>query len=292
MDIAKILSFKAVADAGSISGACSKVHLSQPALSLQIQALEYELGIKLFERHNRGLLLTEEGEALRSRAVMLEEWLSETNSMLAGLKSHEGKIRIGTYTTASSYLLAPKLSAFFSKYPKIEISYQYLTTEEILRKVKNLELDCAVISEVPADDGIDIEPFFDNELILVASSKNKIIPNELTKEELALYPFLSYPLRFDYCYREVDKRFGKYLKSAPMPIESESFDTLKQSLLNDLGMTFMPEYLVKHELKDKKLRKIKIKSPDLPIRFSIITKKDRKLPPRLEVFREFLKNNF
>jgi DNA-binding transcriptional LysR family regulator len=288
MDISKIMSFKAVADAGSISGATSKVHLSQPALSLQIQALEYEMGIKLFERHNRGLILTEEGEALRARAVLLEEWLLETNSIMAGLKSFEGKIKIGTYTTASSYLLAPRLAEFFNKHPKIEISYQYLSTDEILKKVKNLELDCAVVSEVPENDGVLIEPFFHNELILVCAYKNKTIPQQLSKEELSLYPFLSYPLKLDYCYREVEKKFGKYLKDAPCPIESESFDTLKQSLLNDLGYTFMPEYLIKQELKDKKLRRIKLKANELPIVFSLITKKDRVLSPKMKAFRSLL----
>jgi len=291
MELSRLLLFKAVADAGSVSAAASRVHMSQPALSLQIQALEHELGLKLFSRHNRGLILTEEGEALKTRTIHLEEWISETQSVLSGLKSAEGKIRIGTYTTASSYLLAPKLSSFFKSFPKIELSYQYLTTEEILRKVKNLELDCAVISEVPPDDGIEIEPFFKSELILVCSSKNKSIPSEIEKEKLGAYPFLSYPLRLDYCYREVERRFGKYLKNAYVPVESESFDTLKQTLLSDIGMTFIPEYLVANELKEKKLRRIRLKS-ELPVTFSLITRRGKKLSPKMEAFRNFLFKTF
>lgn len=288
MDLSKLLTFKAVADTGSISAATARVHLSQPALSLQLQALEHELGLKLFERSNRGLILTEEGELLKSRVILLEEWISETNDLLSGLKSYSGKLNIGTYTTASSYLLSPKLPIFFKKYPAIEISYSYLSSDEIIRKVKNLELDCAILSDLPEDDGIELLPFFQNELILVCSAKNKTIPSELTKEDLASYPFLSYPLKNDYCYREVDRKFGKYIKSAPKPIESESFDTLKQSLINDIGISFMPEYLIKQDLQEKKLRQIKLKAPALPVKFSMITRKGKILSKKMEAFKEFL----
>ncbi|HXH30998.1 MAG TPA: LysR family transcriptional regulator [Bacteriovoracaceae bacterium] len=292
MDLSKILSFKAVADAGSISRATGVVHLSQPALSLQIQALEFELGVKLFERHNRGLILTEEGKLLRERAILLSDWVSETNSLMSGLRSLAGGIRIGTYTTASSYLLAPRLKNFFKEFPKIELKYQYLPTLQILAGLRSLDLDCAIISEVPEVNGIRAIPFFRSELILVCSAKNKSIPTALTPVDLKDFPFLSYPLRLDHCYREVERKFGKYLTTAPVPIESESFDTLKQSLLSDLGITFMPEYLVTSELKEKKIRRISLSSVRLPITFSLVLKKDKKLSPRLEAFKDYLMKTF
>lgn len=291
MDLNKIKYFQAVASTLNISKACSLVHLSQPALSLQIQSLENDIGFKLFERNNRGLVLTEEGLKLQEQANHLLDWQRETTDIIFGLNQNAGILKIGTYTTASSYLLSPILKGFFNLYDDIDISYDYSPTDRIIEKIKMLELDCAIISEVPDDQGIEVIPFYRNELVLVSSTKNKI-PDQIKPSELANYPFLSYPLRLDYCYKEIERKVGKYLKQSKVKIESESFDTLKQSLLADLGITFMPKYLIEDELKSKKLKAINVSALSLPITFSFVIKKGRKLPARVEVFKKYLFSKF
>ena len=92
MDLNKIEYFQAVASSGNISKASKTVGLSQPALTLQIQALEHSLGFKLFERHNRGLILTEEGKMILVRARALEEWKRETQDIIHDLSLPKGKI--------------------------------------------------------------------------------------------------------------------------------------------------------------------------------------------------------
>jgi DNA-binding transcriptional LysR family regulator len=289
MDLNKVKYFQAVASTLNISKACKLVHLSQPALSLQIQSFEHDLGFKLFERNNRGLILTEEGHKLFERAQLLVEWETETQDLINEQNSPKGKVSLGTYTTASSYLITPKLKPFFTQYNDISIAYDYSDTDSIIAKIKNLELDCAIISEVPDDAGIEKTPFFNNQLILVAH-KDRKISKTITPSQLTEIDFLSYPLKLDYCYVEVERKLGKYLKRANHIIESTSFDTLKQSLLSDLGITFMPEYLVTNELQSKILKQINIKGINLPIQFSFITKKDRTLPKRVQVLKEhFLK---
>jgi len=283
--------FQAVASTLNISKACSLVHLSQPALSLQIQGLENDIGFKLFERNNRGMVLTEEGLKLQEQANLLLEWQHQTTDLIFGLNQNAGLLKIGTYTTASSYLLSPILKEFFKLYNDINISYDYSSTDQIIEKIKLLKLDCAIISEVPEDRGVTAIPFFRNELILVSSIKNKI-RSKIKPRDLANYPFLSYPLRLDYCYKEIERKVGKHLKQSKVKIESESFDTLKQSLLADLGITFMPKYLIEDELKSKKLKAISVNGLSLPITFSFVIKKDRKLPARIEVFKEYLLSKF
>ncbi len=283
--------FQAVASTGTISKACNIVHLSQPALTIQIQNLEIELGIKLFERHNRGLILTEEGKILLERVKLLNDWEQETFEKMNSLKSPIGNINIGTYTTASSYLLSAKLKHFFEQYPKISLNYKYTSTDQIISQVKSLELDCAIISEVPKDPGIESINFYNNELILVASSSFKI-KSQLNPSDLENISFLSYPLRLDYCYKEIEKKLGKFINKAPTPIVSESFDTLKNSLLAGLGISFMPEYIIKEELKTKKLKKIELKGIKLPINFSFVYRKERILPTKVDVFKNYILSNF
>ena len=91
---------------------------------------------------------------------------------------------------------------------------------------------------------------------------------------------------------EVERKLGKFLKKSNNIIESTSFDTLKQSLLANLGISFMPEYLIKDELNSKILIPTKIKGVKLPIQFSFITKKGRKLPRRVQEFKNYFLNSF
>jgi len=291
MDLNKILYFQVVAELGSISKACQVVHLSQPALSIQMQGLEAELGVTLFKRYNRGLILTEEGKLLLERARLLKEWTSETKDYLGQVKAPTGGVRVGTYTTASSYLLSPILKDFFSQYPNIEILYDYSPTDTLIQKLKAMNLDCVIVSEAPEEVGIKAKAFFKSELILVCAEKSKI-PSRLSPEGLSEHPFLSYPLKHDYCYREVERKFGRFLKKSTTPISSESFETLKQGVLSDLGMSFMPEYLIKTELSKKVMRKIDFTGSKLPIEFSLLVTKGSKLPRRVEVFREFVLESF
>ena len=291
MDLNKIKYFQSVATTLNISKACKLVHLSQPALSLQIQGLENELGFKLFERNNRGLILTEEGHKLQERANLLIDWERQTKDIIHELNMPAGTLKIGTYTTASSYLLSPILKDFFKTFNEINISYDYSSTDKIIEKIKMLELDCAIISEVPVVNGMTAIPFYQNELVLAASSKNNI-PSKIKPSDLSIFPFLSYPLRLDYCYKEIERKVGKFLKHSKVKIESESFDTLKQSLLADLGITFMPRYLIENELKSKKLKTINISGLTLPITFSFVFKTERKLPARIKVFKDYLLSKY
>jgi LysR family nitrogen assimilation transcriptional regulator len=208
MNLNRIQLFIKVAEAGSISRAAPKVFLSQPALSLQIQALEEELKVRLFDRHNRGLVLTEEGKLLYERAGILAEWEEETLNILENQKKPAGIIRIGTYTTISSYLLPAKLKPFLDTYPEIELYYEYCSVDDAIEKLKLRELDMIIMSEIPAVDTLIKVPMAKDKLILVASGKNKFVPSRISPSELAGYRFLTYPHKYDYCSGEIESRRG------------------------------------------------------------------------------------
>lgn len=292
MDLNRLSLFLKVAEAGSLSKASAKAFLSQPALSLQIQALEEELKLKLFERHNRGLILTEEGRLLFERAKLLMDWEEETLSILEDQKKPAGLVRIGTYTTISSYLLPSRLHSFLHAYPDIELNYDYSSMDAAIEKVKRRELDMLIMSEVPDQDSLIKIPLSRDKLVLVASGKNKVIPAKLTPSELGEVRFLTYPHKFDYCYREIEKKLGRYLEKAARPITSESFDTLKQSLIHDLGIGFMPRYLIERELADKTLREIELKGIQLPIQFWMVLRPDFIRSHKLRVLKEHLQKAF
>ncbi|MEG2440313.1 MAG: LysR family transcriptional regulator [Acetivibrio sp.] len=131
--------FYVVAQKGNISYAAKELYISQPAISKAIGKLEESLGVLLFFRSSRGVVLTEEGKILYEHTKKAFETLEEGEENLRKIQNLEmGQIRIGASTTLCKYILMPYLKAFIKKYPHIKIS---ITCQSTLHTVKLLEED-------------------------------------------------------------------------------------------------------------------------------------------------------
>ena len=146
IDINKYKVFLAVAECQSFSKAVDYLHISQPAISHAIKELEDQLGVKLFIRNNKTVLLTEEGEKIRVYAkkafdtlLLGEKELKENNEDL------NGTVRIGIYSHIGSFMLPKMMKKFSSKYPNAKIYIYSTSNGEMLNKLKNNELDIIII---------------------------------------------------------------------------------------------------------------------------------------------------
>lgn len=263
-DLNLLFCFKVVAENSSISKAAKILCLTQPAVSAQIKKLETQLKIQLFQRHNRGLVLTKPGKHLYCE---VKKWESMFNEMLETTKNLHNDIRgvihIGTYSTISSHLLPEKIKTFLKKFPQISFSFNYGTTEDLLRRVVHHELDCAILCDIEAHSDLQQVMFFQDEMLLVA---NKSLKYHMKKPND--WHMLSYPHRLEPCFQQVQKQYKSLWKKAHTIIESENFETLKQCLVQGLGAAFMPRYIITDRLNT--LQKLKIKKK-IPIKFFFIT---------------------
>ncbi|WP_269532702.1 LysR family transcriptional regulator [Chitinimonas sp. BJYL2] len=142
MEIYQLRTFVTVAQQGHLTQAAEILHLSQPAVTAQIKALEEETGVSLFERIPSGVSLTEAGKALLPEA---ERILAESRQMLAkarGLKGQpSGKLRLGTILSAEILRLGPMLAAMHSQYPLVQISTFQGISGTVLNEVRKKEYD-------------------------------------------------------------------------------------------------------------------------------------------------------
>ena len=123
MDWDKLRLFRAVADAGSFTGASSRLNLSQPAISRQIRSLEEGLGTALFFRHARGLVLTQEGSALLQTVKEVTTKLDATERSIRDQGDMpSGRLKVTTAMAIGVYWLVPMLAEFFQIYPKVRIN--------------------------------------------------------------------------------------------------------------------------------------------------------------------------
>ncbi len=142
MDWDKLRVFHAVAEAGSFTHAGETLNLSQSAVSRQIHALEDSLGVMLFHRHARGLILTEQGELLNNTVREIFVKLVMTEAMLSESKDRpQGPLKVTTTVAFGSTWLTPQIKDFLELYPEIEVSLVLLDTELDLSM---READCAI----------------------------------------------------------------------------------------------------------------------------------------------------
>jgi DNA-binding transcriptional LysR family regulator len=162
-----------------------------------------------------------------------------------------------------------------------------------VKKIKNYSLDCGIFSDVPEDSALEIKQIFSDRLIFAQSAKSPVHKsNQIKPKDLEKIDFLSYPLRYELCYRNIERRFGKHLSKTRIVAESESFDTLKQMLVQGAGATFIPQYLIRDELRKGLITEIEINKVKLPIIFSFVTKRDADLSAATVALRNYLINWF
>src|SRR5438552_11453612 len=169
LQLAHLQTLAAVARHGSFSHAARELHLTQPAVSMQIRLLERALGLPLLERvgkrafPTRGgeVLLAHAGRALRELQAGVER-VHELRGVVAG------RVRLGTSASISIYLLPPALRRFRVRYPETEVVIVTGNAAEITRAVVANELDVGIVSLPVRDRELAVTPFFRDELVAIS----------------------------------------------------------------------------------------------------------------------------
>lgn len=147
----QLATFHAVARLGSVSAAADELHLTQPAVSIQIAALEESARAPLLQRTGRGVRLTEAGELLDNYARRILDLWREAGEEMATLQGvFAGTLRVGAITTAE-YLLPPMLVTFVGEHPQVKVKLQVGNRDEIVRMLSSQEIDLAIMGRPPAE---------------------------------------------------------------------------------------------------------------------------------------------
>src|SRR5437773_11836367 len=169
LQLARLETLAAVARHGSFSHAARELHLSQPAVSMQVRQLEQALGVPLLERVGKRAFPTKAGEVLLAHAGRARRELDaglEVVQQLRGVVA--GRIRLGTSASFSIYLLPPALRRFRSRYPKTELTVVTGNAPEIARGVVPNDLDVGIVSLPVRERELAVTAFHRHELVAIA----------------------------------------------------------------------------------------------------------------------------
>ncbi len=182
--------FAAVARLNSFTKAADFLHLTQPAVSIQIKQLVDTIGLPLFEQIGRDITLTPAGEELIKTARNLDDVWNRFESAIDELKGMKrGKLRVALVTTAK-YFLPRMLGSFCQRYPDIDVELEIANREKIVARLRNNEDDLYVMSYPPSDLDIVRLPFLDNEYVVIAPAGHQAVGKALSLPDLAGESFI------------------------------------------------------------------------------------------------------
>lgn len=175
MDLNFLRSLVAVADAGAITDAASRLGLTQPALTRRIQLLEQEFGAELLSRSRKGAQLTELGRLVEREARVL---IDRYDSLKAEVTSHRnvagGTVRIGGGATAVSFVLPDAIAEFQREFPLVHFHVKEASSSEIASDVADGRLELGIVTQPVRTAGLDIQPLLNDRIVLVAATDNPL----------------------------------------------------------------------------------------------------------------------
>ena len=280
--------FGMVARHKSMTEAARRLHMTQPAVSIQIKQLQQAVDIPLIEVVGWKLHLTEAGERLYEAYQAIDLELESFDAVISQLKGGlKGSLNISSASTAK-YFLPYLLGEFQKRYPQVKVSLKVTNRNEVIHHLSQNEYDLAVLTQLPNDDSITAIPFLENPLVMGAPpehhlSKERDISIEQLKQEHFIFRELGSGTRM--VMESYLKKNGINIKPI---MELGVNEAVKQAIMAGIGLSIISKLSLGNELY---LNKISILDmPDFPImtHWHVLFKKEKRLTPVTQNFISFL----
>ena len=280
--------FEAVARHLSFSRAAEELHLTQPAVSMQVQSLEDQAGLPLTEQAGKKVRLTAAGEEVARQARRIAEQLREAGEALAALKGVEaGRLKIGVVSTAK-YFAPSLLAEFRRRHPGVEVQLMVHNRGTIVRLLAENEIDLAIMGTPPGEFETVAREFADHPLVFIASpdhrlaQKRRIDPRQLAEETLLIREPGSGT-------RSALERFlVEHGVAAGSVMELGSNETIKQAVMAGLGISFISEHTIGLERSVGRLVRLNVNGTPVNRQWRLVHRTDKRLMPAATAFVEFM----
>ncbi|MBS1615031.1 MAG: LysR family transcriptional regulator [Bacteroidetes bacterium] len=276
MTITQLEYVVAVATYHSFVAAAEKCFVTQPTLSMQIQKLEDEMGVRLFDRTKHPIAVTEVGDLIVAQARVV---LAEAGRIGEIIQDHQnllsGSFRIAAIPTVAPFLLPRLLEDFTAAHPEIQLKASELETAHAIRALHNGEIDAAILSTPLEENNLKEYPLFYEPLVAYfaegepALKKRLVAPEDVELDRIWLLSEGNCMRNqvLDLCSDQVQKQQS----SRPYQYESSNVDTLRKMVDRAGGLTVLPE-LSTHDFPEDLMERIRYFEEPQPVReISIVT---------------------
>ncbi len=264
MQLEHILLFYKIANAKSISKVASANHISQPALSQQMQRLEEEVGQRLLERSNRGIELTRAGVVMQKYAEQFLQVYENFQEDMQHLQTSFGNVRIAATPVAASYALPCTLFKVKQRFPDCGFSLNAVHSHDVIQRVENGGADIGFIAGDCPTPGLIRAEAFSDKIYLVAKTSYPIA-EKITLKTLYQHPLVMLDESFS-SYRLVRNTLlqqGAEVEKLHIMCHLDSTESVKSAVLAQHGLAFLPYMAIKKEIYQKQLKIIQLENFDM-----------------------------
>lgn len=291
LDTHQLRIFIAVSKFQSISKAAKVMHLSQPAVSTHIKNLEEYYRGPLFERTQQGVSLTKAGHVFYNYAQQFLALEEEMDQQLEITMQHENnQIIVGASTTIGNVSLPCSIYLFKEEYPEVNIRLEIANAEEILRKVKDEQVDFGVAELFPEAPGISTHHVTSDELVLIVPPSHPAQSDKITLEE-----FLTQPLIMREAGSGTHKALTQFLeaqgytfKDLRIITEMNTIDSIKSAVQAGMGGAVVPRLSVKKEIYQGSLKALTVENMNMPVNYNILKLNNHYLSSKTRQLIKFL----
>ncbi|HNP95170.1 MAG TPA: LysR substrate-binding domain-containing protein [Cyclobacteriaceae bacterium] len=272
--------------------ASEKCFVTQPTLSMQIQKLEEELGVKIFDRTKQPVIPTEIGASIIAQARVTLREADNIRQIIADQKNTlAGELRIGVIPTLAPYLLPHLYKSIRQKYPQLSLVVKETITEEVIEELKSNRLDCGIVVTPLKDPSIKEDVLFYEELFVYVSKKNAladkkyVLASEIDPNQLWL-------LEEGHCFRSQMLNLCELQKISDYHFQYETgnIETLKRMVDKSDGITILPELAVMEIGKSQRKLVKRLKEPSPAREVSVVTHRDHIKTRLIKTLREEILN--
>ncbi len=278
----------AVVRARSFTRAAREVHLTQPAVSMQIRQLEDSAGLPLFERVGKRLHLTHAGEEMQRYGQRVLAALNEAEDTFAALKGlRGGRISIAVVSTAKYF--APKLFALFgARHPEVEVKLSVSNRGAVVQQLIANEVDLAIMGTPPRGLDTAASPFARHPLVVIAAPEHPLASRRRI------------PLKALEAERFVVREPGSGTRSAmerffsgqdvrlKVLMEMDSNETIKQAVMAGMGLAFISQHTIGLEVATGVLKVLRVEGLPVMRQWFVVHRQEKRLPPAGEAFKAFV----
>ncbi|OPA78567.1 LysR family transcriptional regulator [Paenibacillus selenitireducens] len=286
--------FFTVSEKGSFSAAAHALHMTQPAVTMQVQSLEEYFGARLFNRSTKRIELSEAGRALLPFARKSIELIRETDLAMSKFTHMvQGRLQLGASLTIGEYMLPRMLGPFGQQYPNITISMKVMNTAQILEEIINHQLNFGLIEAPVHHPDMHIEAVMRDELKLIVPAKHALAEAEVVSvDEVLKYPFIlrepgsgtRQVMEEQFARKNIDMKHD--IRTV---MELGSTGAIKSAVEAGLGITLLSPSSVKHEVALGLVKILDIEELSFHRQFYSIYLKSALLPISAVTFLTFLR---
>lgn len=281
--------FAAIADAGSITAASDRLHISQPALSRELRAFEQRLGVVLFERHARGMHLTEPGTILREYAGRLFALEAEAEAAMREVASaRRGRLVIGASNTIGTYVLPQALAAFRREHPAVDVSLFVGNTEQVSEAVADLRFALGFVEGPLHIEGLTSHTFREDEIVPVVAVRHPLARKKRPRMADLRRHTLLMRERGSGTRELIEDLLRRRGAVSERIMEFSNTEALKQAALHEGGVAWLPRISMTNELARGSLYMLPMKTLRLTRALKMVQRDGAYLSPVARAFYERL----